>query len=355
MYLLVIAKLSREKLLSKLRPFIDNPEIKHIYILRDEIFSTDCDKISFAPVPKRKGLLRHVEKINIARKFIKEYHVGIVISYLLLPHGYIAWIVTRMTGAKWIHAIIAGHREIWMNGKIIRSVNLCLLKDASAIDVMGLSTYQYLADNGINAEKIAIIPNAIDGRLFGNTNHNAYKYDILYASRIDENKNVPLLIKAIGRLSGKYPDLKVCVAGDGNKLESVKALTNELKLNYQITFLGHVDHDHIKELYDVSKIFVLTSRGEGVPMALLEAMFCGMACVSTNVGEIGSIIDDGVNGFLLPNTEDDKILANKLDKLLSDINLCQEFGNRAAKIKETYSFDHVTALWANTLKSVYDD
>lgn len=355
MNLLIVAKLSREKLLSKLRPFIDNPEVKHIYILRDELFATDCEKISFAPVPRRKGLFRHIEKINIARKFIKEHHVDIVISYLLPPHGYIAWIVTRMTSAKWIHAIIAGHREIWMNGKIMRSVNLRLLKDTSAIDVMGQATYQYLKNNGIDAKKIAIIPNAIDGSLFSNTIHKIYKYDILYASRIDENKNVPLLIKAIGRLSSKYPNLMVCVAGDGDKLESIKALADEMKLSHLITFLGHVDHDHIKELYDVSRIFVLTSRGEGVPMALLEAMFCGMACISTNVGEISSIINDGVNGYLLPNTEDDKVLANKLDTLLSDSNLCQQFGNEATKIKETYSFDHVASLWAKTLKNIYHD
>lgn len=355
MNLLIVAKLSREKLLSKLRPFADNQEVKHIYILRDEIFETGCEKISFAPEPKRKGLMRHIEKINIARKFIKEHHIDIVISYLLPPHGYIAWIVTRITGAKWVHAIIAGHREIWMNGKIMRFINLHLLKDANAIDVMGQATSQYLENNGINAKKIAIIPNAIDGSLFGNTNHKTYKYDILYASRIDENKNVPLLIKAVGRLSSKHPDLKVCVAGDGDKLESVKTLVSEMNLNHHFSFLGHVQHDHIKELYDVSKIFVLTSRGEGVPMALLEAMFCGMACISTNVGEIGSIINDGVSGFLLPNTEDDKVLAGKLDTLLGDIILCRQFGYEATKIKNTYSFDHVASLWAETLMNVNNE
>jgi len=355
MYLLVIAKLSREKLISKLRPFIDNPEVKHIFILRDETFAMDCEKVSFTPVPICKGLLRHVEKVNIARKFINEHNIGIVISYLLTPHGYIAWLVTRMTGAKWIHAIIAGHREIWKNGKIMRSVNLRLLKSASAIGVMGKATYQYLENNGINEKKIAIIPNAIDGSLFGRTSHKEYKYDILYAGRIDENKNVPLLIKAIGRLSSKYPDLKVCVAGDGDKLECVKTLTDAMSLNDQIVFLGHVDHEHIKELYDVSRIFVLTSRSEGVPMALLEAMFCGMACVSTKVGEIGSIINDGVNGFLLPNTEDDKVLATKLDTLLGDNNLCHQFGNEAVKIRETYSFGHATTLWTNILKKVYNE
>ena len=352
MNILVIAKLTPEKLMAKLRPFIDNSRVEHIYILRDESFDAGNNKIVFLPNPYKKGLLRHIEKIRIAKRFAKYHHIDITISYLLPPHGYMGWIVSKMTKSKWIHAIIAGHREIWMNGRFMKKVNLMLLSSADVVNVMGRTTLDYLVKNGIEQRRIAVIPNAIDGEKFQPSFARIIKYDVIYASRIDENKNFPLLIRAIDRLRPDFPDIKVCVAGDGDKLEEAKKLCHQKGLDTNFLFLGKVEHDHIKELYSQSCIYVLTSRGEGVPMSLLEAMFCGVACISTAVGEIGNIIKDGENGFLLQSTEDDELLATYIRRLLTDKELLQNISHKATEIKTTYSFAHVTTLWDNVLSDI---
>lgn len=352
MNILIIAKLTPEKLLSKLRPFIDNPDIRYIYILRDKPFPVESNKIEFTPTPRIKGVFRHIEKISIARHQIKTHQIDVIISYLLPPHGYIAWIVAKITGVKWIHAIIAGHREIWVNGKLMTKVHLRMLRSADYISVMGGQTKDYLVKNGMDSHKISIIPNAIDAEEFLPPTKREIKYDILYAGRIDANKNLPLLLRALVEVVIKRPSIKVCIAGDGDKLEEATAMVNDYRLTGIVDFLGYVDHKNIKTLFHQSKIFVLTSRGEGIPMALLEAMFCGLACVSTDVGEIGDFIKNEWNGFLLPNTEDDKALAKNLIELLDNESLYLKISQNATLIRKQYSFDNVYTLWGSVLKTV---
>lgn len=352
MNILVIAKLSQEKLLSKLRPFVDNPQVEHLYLLRDESFLTDEAKIQFLPLPKKRGLFRHLEKIRIARKFAKTHQIDIVLSYLLTPHGYMGWIISRIIRARWIHAIIAGHREVWIDGRIMESFNLFVLRSADIVNVMGHATKGYLKRNGIHEQNIAVIPNAIDGKVFVPPTNKVVEFDIIYASRIDENKNFPLLIRAVKRLKSDFPNLKICVAGDGDKLDEAKKQCKQYGLDNNFIFIGKVDHDKIKEFYYKSNIFVLTSRGEGVPMALLEAMFCGLACISTNVGEIGSIIDDGENGFLLQDTEDDIVFADCIRKLLTNEKLREVISEKATHIMTIYSYNNVMDLWNETLCSL---
>ena len=353
MDILVIAKLSPEKLLSKMRPFINNPKVEHIYLLRDDAFETSEKKISFLPLPHHKSVFRHLEKIKIAKRFSRNHNIDIILSYLLTPHGYMGWTISHITRKKWIHAIIAGHREIWADGKLMTKINLWLLKSASIISVMGKTTKEYLIKKGINKGKIAVIPNAIDSNIFKPSSQiNKAKYDILYASRIDENKNFPLLIRAIEKVIKVFPNIKICVAGDGERLEEAKKECMEKGLFSNFLFLGHVSHNHIKDLYYQSKIFVLTSRGEGLPMALLEAMFCGLTCISTNVGEIGNIINDGENGFLLQDTEDDEVLASRIIQLMKDDILSNRISKKATELNRTYSFNNVTKLWDEALNNL---
>lgn len=353
MNILVIAKLTPDKLLTKIRPFLDNSKIEHIFILRDEGFETIEKKIAFLPSPKKKGILRHIEKIKIAKAFSKEHPIDIVLSYLLIPHGYIGWLLSIMLKSKWIHAIIAGHREVCRNGRIIEIINLFVLKYADAIIAMGQATKSYLIDNGIKECMISVIPNAIDSHYFCPPMLKSIKYDVLYASRIDENKNFPLLIRAIDKLKAQFPELKVCVAGYGEKLDEVRRMVHQKGLDNFFLFLGRVDHQLIKDLYYQSRIFVLTSRSEGVPMALIEAMACKVACISTNVGEIGSIIKDGENGFLLNNTEDDSLLAERIKMLLTNQDLLDLISKNATKIKETYSLDYASNLWIKVVNSLF--
>lgn len=141
-----------------------------------------------------------------------------------------------------------------------------------------------------------------------------YLYDVLFVGRLEHAKGVDVLLKAILHIKEKYErNVKVAIVGDGSKKEYLKGLVDEYKISPSVEFLG-IRKD-VKELMNVSKIFVLPSRWEGLPMVILEAMANGIPIIATDVGGIGEVIENKVNGIIVPE-EDSETLANKIVELL---------------------------------------
>lgn len=353
MNVLVVAKLSESKLLAKLMPLEDNAEIENIYLLRDEKCALPLSKVKFIYTAKAYGLFKQFDKLWTAIKFIKNSRIDLILSYYLVPHGYLAWLLSLLTNIPWLHAIIAGHRELWVNGKVIKKINVAILKKAAMIAVMGEKTKNYLAACGITETRITIIPNAIDKNIFYPDPAIEKQYDIVYAGRIDANKNLKLLIQSVKNLINCFPEVKVCIAGSGDGLEAIKIMVNDLGLRNSILFCGEIRHNEMCTFLNKGRIFTLMSYGEGVPMALLEAMFCGLACVATNVGEIENFLNHGKNGFLLNNPDDVDTFTSILGDLLSKPDLLKQISVKASSIADLYSTNAVKLLWSNCFKQFH--
>ena len=130
--------------------------------------------------------------------------------------------------------------------------------------------------------------------------------------------------------------------------------------------------DGVREKIEKSRIFVLPSRSEGMPNALLEAMGAGLACISTDCpcGGPRDLIRDGENGFLVPvevaaskqgkpaaaaarKTEEDpdSIMAERLIRLMDDPQLADRMGREAARVQESYSPERINRQWKDYLCS----
>lgn len=94
-----------------------------------------------------------------------------------------------------------------------------------------------------------------------------------------------------------------------------------------------------------SSIFVLSSRFEGLPLVMLEAMSCGLPVVSYDC-PCGpkDIITDGVDGFLVP-TDDEQMLAEKICYLIENPNIRTQMGTAALKKSENYHIDKIIPMW----------
>lgn len=345
----IVCGLSEDKLTTKLTLFQENLEIEHIYLLRDKMCYLPLQKVECVFSPKKKGWLRQFEKIIAGWKFLRKRKIDVLISYNMCPHGYIGYLLSSLMRLPWIHIIVAGHKEIWQYGKWVKRLNLFLLKKASHIVVMGEKTNKYLLDNDIKADNICIIPNVIDENKFIPNPEVHKSYDIVSLGRIDFNKNVILLIKAVKQLVLDFPDLKVAIGGYGNEVNALKKLTDELHLQENVVFVGEIPPDKSADFYHKGRIFVLTSYSEGVPMALLEAMFCGLGCVSTNVGEIESFLHHAENGFLLDDPNDVTGLVRYLKMLLSDNELLNKLSKEAVLLRETMNCKTVIGRWSTCL------
>lgn len=116
---------------------------------------------------------------------------------------------------------------------------------------------------------------------------------------------------------------------------------NEAQLGEQVTFAGWVKGKQKQELLQNARILLLPSRHEGMPMSILEAMAYGEAVVSTRVGGIPEVVEEGGSGFLI-EPDDEPSLYRTIQRLLDDRGLAERMGRRGREIvKEKFDLEQI--------------
>ncbi len=135
---------------------------------------------------------------------------------------------------------------------------------------------------------------------------------VLFAGRLHPQKDPVLLVQAMALV--KNPDAHLLIAGDGELSDAVRIEINRLGLTHRITLLGAVSQAYLLTLYQVSKLFILTSVYEGLPFAALEALACGIPVVTTKAGDLPNLITSQ-NGIVCHDRSPDTI-AKAVTKIL---------------------------------------
>lgn len=156
---------------------------------------------------------------------------------------------------------------------------------------------------------------------------------ILYAGTLNERKGYKDLIKAFALIAKKYPDWKIIFAGNG-EIEEGKNLAKKLGISAQTEFMGWITGDMKTKVFQQSSIFCLPSYAEGFPMAVLDAWACGLPVITTPVGGIPDVAQDGKN-MLLFTPGDTNALAAKMDLMIRDVSLRRAIGEESVKLSQT--------------------
>jgi glycosyltransferase involved in cell wall biosynthesis len=155
-------------------------------------------------------------------------------------------------------------------------------------------------------QKVVYIPNGVDlsvfrrgsrevaRRQFGIGHH---QLAVLHVGRLSAPKNQPLLLRTFARIKQQRPDSILLISGTGEDLDKLSSIVREESIA-DVRFLGELPHDKLPSLYSAADVFLLTSRSEGMPLVILEALACGIPVVSTRVGAIPQVVKDGVCGFV---------------------------------------------------------
>lgn len=177
----------------------------------------------------------------------------------------------------------------------------------------GYLFYTFFKNKSIVLQNIIDI-NALYEKL--GTDVNEYSYDIVYIGRLTFEKNPQRLIKVFQKVKEQMPNVKMAIIGTGELEEEIKKIAEEYSLLDNLFFLGF-QFNPLKILYD-SKVMVMTSRWEGMPMCALEAMALGVPIVGTPVDGLKQLIINGENGFL---SSDDGMLSQYICEILQDEKL----------------------------------
>jgi L-malate glycosyltransferase len=234
--------------------------------------------------------------------------------------------------------------------------NRVLLRGRDRVVAVGEAVRQALIHNeGIAPGRVQVIHNGIPLDKFGTqptaSERAAIRAEIglgpddlvlIQVARLDYLKDHATAIRTIERVKNRCSRARLVLVGDGPERGPIESLVRQRTLGEDVRFLGQ--RDDVPRLLAVSDIVLLTSISEGIPLTLIEAMAAGRPVVSTRVGGVAEVVDDGQTGLLAPAGDDDA-LAEQILRLGDDPLLREQMGRlgrqrAAALFSERQMHDH---------------
>jgi glycosyltransferase involved in cell wall biosynthesis len=157
-------------------------------------------------------------------------------------------------------------------------------------------------------------------------------------------------IRAVALVRAKLPTIRLKIAGSGPQGEELKRLVASLGLENEVSFLGRLDRAEIVALYHSAHAMLNPTRVDNMPNSVLEALACGVPVISTNVGGVPYIVEDGRTALLVtPGSEEE--MAQAILRLCKDTELCRQLSDSGRREVAQYTWDKVWPHWSAVYNS----
>ncbi len=316
-------------------------------------------KVRYYALPrilKRFSMIKSIIQLLAAVILSLTTRPDIICSVQMNPHGYYGYLISRVVRKPLILHLVSesqGGLKGFGGGdsrfSILRSrVALQAAKHASAITTTGERTKKHLIGLGIDADKVITAPSTT-----GSTSFFALDtpkiYDMIMVTRFHPVKRVDIFLKVLETVS-EQRDVVAAIAGTGPLQASMMDLSRRLGISKRLRFLGQLSKAEINLTLNQSKVFLLTSETEGFPKVVAESLCAGTPVVSADVGDIGALLTDGKDGFLISPFDDIEHYASHVVELIADEELRERISRQGQCLcKTTLSESHRVSIFRNLL------
>jgi glycosyltransferase involved in cell wall biosynthesis len=195
----------------------------------------------------------------------------------------------------------------------------------------------------VPAHKVAVVANGLD---FDRVQHRQWRpklRKVVVVANLRSEKGHDVLIDAAVDVLRQFPDAEFELVGGGPELEPLLARAAARRMSHAFTFLGH--RDDVAARLAQADLFVLPSRSEAFPNAVLEAMAAGLPIVASGVGGILELVDHGKTGLLVPPGEP-RPLGDAICRLMAEPAYAGQLGDAArGEARARYSFERMVAAF----------
>lgn len=323
--------------------------------LTNELAAIGVDYEILPDLVREINLAKDIKTINYICRILENKHPDIIHC-----HSSKAGIVGRIAGAiKNVPAVFTAHGWAFTSGvspakrimyAAIEHMMLGITKRVICVSEFD----RQLAKRWFvhNYNKIVTVHNGIVDKTFNSdiVREHYLPLNLVSVARFSHQKNNMELIRAVEQINKLYSGgLQLNMVGDGPLLSEAQAYVESHKLEDDVHFLG--SRTDVDDILNENDIFCLISNYEGLPISIIEAMRAGMPIIASDVGGVNELVQDGVNGFLIPRGNISE-LVEKLKYILDHKELIKFMGEASRKIyEEEYTADRMN----KKILSVYNE
>lgn len=286
----------------------------------------------------------------------------LVMAYSLVPHGIFAITIGHLFRKPVYVHYIGGPAEIQFaddkavadNRVILASKNPQRLerlarrmgKKADRVFVPGSRTERFLHDQGYDPGRVIRLHSAVDSEKFWSDDRER-NCDVLVSAQLRERKRPIFTLQVLREILNQRPQTRFCWLGDGMMHDEFSRALDDFGLRPHLKW---TETDDVADYYRRGKVFLLCSVSEGLSLACMEAMACGMVPVAGDCGDMADIVRDGQTGVLLPVTAPVTAYADAVLRILDRNSEWARMSHASADlIAREHSFESASAAWRNLL------
>ena len=199
---------------------------------------------------------------------------------------------------------------------------------------MHAKSVSYIHGIGMNTERLQ--KNSQQSEIREELGISKDKFFILSVGELNKNKNHKVVIRALGQL--KDEDIYYAICGKGDQLEKLQVLAKECEVEKNVYFLGY--RKDVVDICSQADVFILPSYREGLSLASLEAMYCGLPLITSKVRGAEDYLESGKSGFICKANNVGQF-TDSIEKLKKDKDKCRNFGERNKIVVLPYCIENV--------------
>ncbi|MDX1694005.1 MAG: glycosyltransferase family 4 protein [Ketobacteraceae bacterium] len=347
---------------SQLEVFEHSCKVKEVYMVAENPVP-DIAKVTalYAPAWLNRVLGKDIARLVYFGWTAIRLRPQVLGGFHLLLNGLFAVLFAKLVGARAVYICGGGIREVLGGGYTTENRIFGRLKHAEPgvekllhklvrcfdyVVVRGSKAKHYFVNEvAVESSNVHIITAGIDTKRFAPASQYERSFDMVFVGRISEVKRLHLVIEALAIIN-KQKEASLLVVGDGPDREAMEELADKLGVAEQVTFAGW--QTEVEKFLNQSRLFLLTSSSEGLSQAMLQAMLSGLPALVSDVGDLGDVVVDGENGYLLEPCEPG-LIAEKVMSLLNDPPTYKKMATSARDAALDYDIVKVSERWDRML------